>query len=1002
LSVEQVPAIDRSFEQSLGRSLPAAFWKLVLTTRARLHEAQADGRLPTIMAVFEAYGARVLDWAQRKHALTVERTADPKRIADLHNSSTAFYALLERDWRLEPHLAGGKGQGSDREVLPARPVAQRLLAAVAIEFGIDAAVELVSGQVKETYRKISISSSDHKTSLQEETQLRFRAQPKYEMLDASGPDHAKSFTCKVAVAGWTATGQGQSKKAAENAAAAALLARIRVSVSAPAARIGRAFAPELHPIPRQQLRTLEVAEGILEYSFRQRQLLAVSLTHASFVQTLTPVEARMALSNEALASVGSSATPLLAADYYISKPDSWFQNGGEFTLSRATESAVRADFLTLIPVSRRLSELLLTAKMRQESITREMQSQVIQAVLAAILIDQDQNGWDAGCDAAHVIRGEIFKQLADWNPRDLYHTDPKAGLQEVAQAFGGAVSYELISEHGPRNEPVYRSAATLTLHGSRMRFIGTEESSKRGSEAAAAGLAIRYVLVFVDLRLERVQDLVRNPAARRLGARLLQASVATLGLGPAGWRRVVRSQLFRFKDAVSENRSTVYEWIRALDGAIAALDVDDLREELIHALMSAPRAPSRIAAVVRSQVERWRAAISTVTPDAIDAATMRTLTNEMQLMIAVCNAEVLAGAPSQPLADMVAAFRVLAYSVEAEGDLASVAVRAGTVDLVAVIAGIVGGPDDVMCRVSSAGPQIVLRQASVAARTISPDLLPFAGITIEARGADLHLFLQGETALQKDWVSRAARALGGVLEVVRDQLKQVSQLVHDVKNLLTAASTSVRLAANEPTRRFTHYAEVERALERATGLLDEASRVINASDVLSGANFPLRPFLADVLSDTMRRLPPGVALTSHIDRAEVEFEGDAFALRSAIENVIRNAIAAVGDRGELTIESVSDAKSGRVIIEVSNSARVPDHVLRDLSAGTLPRSSSHAGAGLGLASVSRIAKQHGGSFAITNRSGRAVATFELPLSLPPVSRAAEDIALQGEEGLDGN
>lgn len=69
---------------------------------------------------------------------------------------------------------------------------------------------------------------DPKTSLQEWLQGRGRPLPTYELVDRSGPDHAPVFTIAVAVAGCeTKTATGRSKRAAEQAAAEAMLLELK-------------------------------------------------------------------------------------------------------------------------------------------------------------------------------------------------------------------------------------------------------------------------------------------------------------------------------------------------------------------------------------------------------------------------------------------------------------------------------------------------------------------------------------------------------------------------------------------------------------------------------------------------------------------------------------------------------------------------------------------------------------------------------------------------------
>ena len=73
---------------------------------------------------------------------------------------------------------------------------------------------------------------DYKTELQEVAYRRYRAQPVYELVAASGPDHAKRFTTRIRIAGKElGTGEGGSKKQSEQSAARAALAQIENGTS---------------------------------------------------------------------------------------------------------------------------------------------------------------------------------------------------------------------------------------------------------------------------------------------------------------------------------------------------------------------------------------------------------------------------------------------------------------------------------------------------------------------------------------------------------------------------------------------------------------------------------------------------------------------------------------------------------------------------------------------------------------------------------------------------
>ncbi len=73
-----------------------------------------------------------------------------------------------------------------------------------------------------------------KSRLQEYTQRRSGSRPSYRLLDATGPDHEKSFRIEVWVDGsLLGTGEGPSRRVAETAAAAQAMDALRASSGAP-------------------------------------------------------------------------------------------------------------------------------------------------------------------------------------------------------------------------------------------------------------------------------------------------------------------------------------------------------------------------------------------------------------------------------------------------------------------------------------------------------------------------------------------------------------------------------------------------------------------------------------------------------------------------------------------------------------------------------------------------------------------------------------------------
>jgi ribonuclease-3 len=108
-------------------------------------------------------------------------------------------------------------------------VAEAFLGALYIDGGLDAARKGYDLFWTPNLEALSVQHRDSKTTLQEWSQERGLGAPKYEVVNSQGPAHAPAFTIDVAVKGFQPMrAEGQSKRAAQMAAATAFLVREKV------------------------------------------------------------------------------------------------------------------------------------------------------------------------------------------------------------------------------------------------------------------------------------------------------------------------------------------------------------------------------------------------------------------------------------------------------------------------------------------------------------------------------------------------------------------------------------------------------------------------------------------------------------------------------------------------------------------------------------------------------------------------------------------------------
>lgn len=122
-------------------------------------------------------------------------------------------------------LSGGERSagGAQKDAIIADAM-EALIGAIYLDGGYKAAQKMVTHFWTPHLHKQAAPPEDPKTRLQEWAQQRGLDLPSYDVIAQEGPDHAPVFTVAVHVAGFEpAAGTAQSKRAAEKAAASALL-----------------------------------------------------------------------------------------------------------------------------------------------------------------------------------------------------------------------------------------------------------------------------------------------------------------------------------------------------------------------------------------------------------------------------------------------------------------------------------------------------------------------------------------------------------------------------------------------------------------------------------------------------------------------------------------------------------------------------------------------------------------------------------------------------------
>ena len=180
----------------------------------------------------EFLGDRVLGMVIAEALLEHDKAASEGQLAPRFNALVRREACAEvaREIDLGAVLKLGRSEmlsgGRRKEALLANAM-EAVIAAVYLDGGFQAAREMILTLWGDRLTSVEADARDAKTALQEWAQARRQPPPSYVETARQGPDHAPVFTIEARLAsGQTAAATAGSKRQAEQAAAADLLARV--------------------------------------------------------------------------------------------------------------------------------------------------------------------------------------------------------------------------------------------------------------------------------------------------------------------------------------------------------------------------------------------------------------------------------------------------------------------------------------------------------------------------------------------------------------------------------------------------------------------------------------------------------------------------------------------------------------------------------------------------------------------------------------------------------
>jgi len=236
------------------------------------------------------------------------------------------------------------------------------------------------------------------------------------------------------------------------------------------------------------LKKLERLEKAIRHVFKDKALLAKSLTHSSHAYEMTPDSPE---DNEQLEFLGDSVIGLIAAEFFLRA----FPQRSEGELSKLKASATSTLALAQLARGIKLDQAIRLGRGEDKSGGRKKISILagsFEALTGALYLD---GGFDA---AKAFVCGQLEASRKPIKTGTQTINNAKSALQEICQKAGlPAPAYRLVSEKGPAHDRTFVVEVRLAD-----RTLGRSKgASKKSAEQAAAEKALKS---FFGRKIKRI------------------------------------------------------------------------------------------------------------------------------------------------------------------------------------------------------------------------------------------------------------------------------------------------------------------------------------------------------------------------------------------------------------------------------------------------------------------------------------------------------------------
>src|SRR5262249_8122968 len=171
-------------------------------------------------------------------------------------------------------------------------------------------------------------------------------------------------------------------------------------------------------------------------------------------------------------------------------------------------------------------------------------------------------------------------------------------------------------------------------------------------------------------------------------------------------------------------------------------------------------------------------------------------------------------------------------------------------------------------------------------------------------------------ALIKDFNNMAER----VEELVRSQRELIANVSHELRSPLARLTLAVDLLRQFPEDREEHFTRLENELEKLNGLIERLltlSRLESSTAPLKEDFFDLADLTAEVIADVQFEAAARGCSVASVRSEECPIVGDQALLRSALENIMRNAVQ-YSDEGTTVLVELGRDQADSATITVTD------------------------------------------------------------------------------------